>query len=141
MEFSCNLQLGKIPTLVTGKTQELGGHFSKNSAQGRNSGWIFPGFVQVMGSGTILKNSTQEYGLQTHPGFGKGNFPKTLPREEIVVGFSRICADGGNHSQKLFPRKCFTDPPRNWNRKFPQNFSQARISDWIFPGHCRWEKN
>ena len=67
--------------------------------------------------------------------------PRTLPREEIVVGFSRICADGGNHSQKLFPRKCFTDPPRNWNRKFPQNFSQARISDWIFPGHCRWEKN
>ena len=95
------------------------------------------------GLGTILKNSTQEYGLQTHPVFGKGNFPKTLPREEIVVGFSPdLCRwwvlETILKSQKLYPRKCFTDPPRNWEGKFPKNSSQGRNSGWIFPDLCRW---
>ena len=33
----------------------------------------------------------------------------------------------GNHSQKLYPRKCFTDPPRNGEGKFPKTLPREEI--------------
>ena len=80
----------------------------KNSAQEEiSSGWIFPRFVQVVG--TILKNSSQGNVLQTHPGIGIGHFPKTLPRQELVIGFSLDTAGGEKLEKKLFQGKCFVE--------------------------------
>ena len=88
-------------------TQELGREISQKLFPG-NKKWLdFPGFVQMVG--IILKNSSQGNVLQTHPGIGKGNFPKTLPRQALVIGFSLDTAGGEKLKKKLFQGKCFVE--------------------------------
>ena len=72
------------------------GKLPKNSSQGRNTYWIFPGHCRWR---NIYKPLSRDFFCRTRN--RGGNFPKTLPREEIVIAFFQDTA-GGEKSKKKY---------------------------------------